>query len=250
MSKDGESTKEPTEGTTAYGTFSRDVLSFHPTPLQEKILAIAKEMLDKHYVLKSHALFSQCQRYLKVETKQLVPAFNELVSKRILVDGKAITKEHVFDTAGRKDIFDGIMNYPGINVPQLAKLTGLGFTTVRWHVKILEQFQMIRAVPFDNQFTYFDFNRDPVNDAIQYLLNKKHVLDIVKIIVEAKRASFALLQDRVAIPRSTLIRKLKALILGNIVCRHSNGDDSPSLFSISPDIQDLVEQRIARGFRA
>nr|MDO8116386.1 hypothetical protein [Candidatus Sigynarchaeota archaeon] len=238
MSGEQPNTNIPTGDANPHGTFSWEILSFHPTPLQEQILAIAKEMLDKHYVLKSNALFSQCQRYLKVETRQLVSAFNELISKRILVDGKAITKERVFDTGGRKDIFDDILKYPGINVPPLAKLTNLGFTTVRWHVKILEQFQMIRTVPFDNQFVFFDIYLDPVHDARHYLLNKKHVVDIVKVIVEAPRISFAALQERVAIPRTTLIRKMKALIVGNIVHRHTDGDDDSALFSISPDIKD------------
>ncbi|MFX0101398.1 MAG: winged helix-turn-helix transcriptional regulator [Candidatus Hodarchaeota archaeon] len=197
---------------------SSAVLSFDITPIHREILDLAEELIEKHYTLDSDTLYSHCSRYMKDHDKRSINiAYTELFNKRVLVHGKAVTKEKLDENPNRKKIIDIITENPGIHASQIQKQSELAIGVVRWHLQMLEEFGAIRRREFENKLAYYHSTSDASLDGTYAILNKKGNATILKIILERPEISFADLLSSQELSRGALMRKVKDLISNGIL---------------------------------
>ncbi len=125
------------------------------TSLQERILAIASDLTCKNLLINSERLHSHCIREIKdVTVLEINRAIRYLFQQAILIDGKAVTGVTVLENDNRRKIFELIKDSPGITEYKIWKSVNASLTTVKWHLKMLEDFQIVRIKIIKNKKIY------------------------------------------------------------------------------------------------
>lgn len=186
---------------------------FQPTSLQERILSIARQLMQKHYVLDSVKLYYACAREIKeADNIDVMRAIDDLIKHKVLFPGKATSREGVLTNSYRKKILDAIKAEPGIYFSKLRDAIGIDSNTMMWHLKMLEKFDFIRKSNIGNNTVFFEKFQDKDLDLLYYYIHKDHSIDIFKQVITHPGLSFQDLLHYLDLPRTTLVRKLKALI--------------------------------------
>ncbi len=182
------------------------------TPIQKEILAIAHRMMLHHYVLDTDNLYKECKRsMITAGTATIRTALQDLLNKRYLIDGKAVSREQLLDNENRRRIRDLVRRDPGIHFTLIKDTIDIDSRTIQWHLGMLVDFNFIREVRFGVNVVYFDYLLGSEHDLFYYFLHKGDTPAIFQAILETPGITFAALLDRLQIPRSTLSRKIKGL---------------------------------------
>ena len=180
--------------------------------LQQKIVKLARELMKKHYVLDTDDLLAQCLRYFRNDDRfRIFRDFNDLIYRKILVNGKAITRDTLLENSNRTLIYDLIKSEPGIHFSKIKNTLGKDSRTIQWHLKMLEKFDLIRIEKYGRNVVYFNFLLEKNYDLFHYFLHKKNAILIFSTILDNPGISFIKLLDKIGIPRTTLMGKLKIL---------------------------------------
>ncbi|HME51395.1 MAG TPA: hypothetical protein VKM55_04205 [Candidatus Lokiarchaeia archaeon] len=195
-----------------------DGYEFQPTPLQERILGIARQLMQKHYVLDSVKLYYACAREIKEsDNVDVMRAIDDLIRHKVLFPGKATSREGVLANTCRKKILDTIKAEPGIYFSKVRETIGIDSNTLMWHLKMLEKFDFIRQEKFGNSTVFFEKFQDKDLDLLHYYMHKDSSIDIFKQVITHPGLSFQDLLHFLDLPRTTLVRKLKALIENGLI---------------------------------
>ncbi len=182
--------------------------------IQKKILDITDRLLEHHYLLDLEALYFECIRCMReVEKLQIRRALNDLVRKKVLINGKALTRQKLLDNPNRQRILELIRAEPGIHFSRIKAAISKESRTVQWHLKMLLKYDFIREEKFGNNIVYFDFLHDnKQNDRLFYFIQKDGILAILKQIFAQPGITIVQLMNKLRMPRSTLVRKVNTLI--------------------------------------
>ncbi|HME50899.1 MAG TPA: hypothetical protein VKM55_01655 [Candidatus Lokiarchaeia archaeon] len=191
------------------GTGSPMVLS----SIQKAVLEIAARLMEKHYVLDIEALHEECLRsMINIDKDVINDAIDDLLSKKYLIHGKAVTRETVLENEIRQRIYIIIKGEPGIHFSRIKGILQKESQTIEWHLMMLVKFNFIRKEKFGINIVYFDFMLENSHDLLYYYLHKDAVPAIFKRLLASPGISFITLMAELNMPRSTLARKLKSLI--------------------------------------
>ena len=190
-----------------------DEFDFQPTSLQERILNIARQLMQKHYVLDSVKLYYACAREIKEsDNVDVMRAIDDLIRHKVLFPGKATSREGVLNNPCRKKIHDIIKTEPGIYFSKIRDAVGIDSNTLMWHLKMLEKFDFIRQGKIGNSTVFFEKFQEKESDLLHYFMHKDGSVDIFKQVITHPGLSFQDLLHYLDLPRTTLVRKLKVLI--------------------------------------
>ncbi len=183
------------------------------SPLQIRILELAGQLMERHYLLDLDNLYLECLRFLRdVGKLDIQNALSDLVHRKILINGKALNRQKLLENPNRARIIMLIRQEPGIHFSRIKAGINKESRTVQWHLKMLEKFDFIREERFGNNVVYFDLLQDKQYDRLHYYLHKDGAPAILKAILAHPGIPLVDLIDQVQMPRSTLARKIKALI--------------------------------------
>ena len=222
----------------------REVLAYRPSTLQERIISIARQLMENHYLFDSEMLYFQCIRAIKDVTASAINAdIVELLNKHVLINGTALDRLSLLDNPRRKMIYDLISSMPGLNITRIAKNLGIFVTNAKWHVNALEKFQLIRSRSINDQIYYFPFSTSDEHDKANVVLNKNGMREIIGIMVKNSTVTIDYFLKSVPIPKTTLLRKIKELVESGVIAmsRSASGD---ALFSVQDSIKDFIMQRL------
>ncbi len=185
------------------------------TPLEAKVLVLARARFEKHRALVVDQFFADTCRALKGEHRAMVSmAIDGLLRKRVLVPNKTIDREGILANPTRKAVFAWIAFEPGIHFSRLRGLLKKDSKSIAVHVGMLKQFGFIRSADFDNNTVYFEASLEPSFDRLYYYLHKRHAPSIFQAITEHPNISF---DDLCAvlhldISGNALLRKVNVLV--------------------------------------
>ncbi|HME51425.1 MAG TPA: hypothetical protein VKM55_04360 [Candidatus Lokiarchaeia archaeon] len=209
---------------------SEQVLAFQPTPVQARILQIAKEIMDDHYVLDSDQLYYRCIREIKdVAPQELNATILDLLKRRIIVHGKATTRQSVLDNNNRTLVMEAVKTNPGIHLNKLAVIVPINRGTIKWHLQMLAKFELVRSRNIDNQLVFYEFTVNPQLEQLYYILNKKLVTRITRMILDHPGISITAAIDALSIPRTTFLRKIKDMVAAGIAVLDMSSDSEACL---------------------
>ena len=199
--------------------------------LEQSILLVARRLISRHYLLNTKILYSECARTMKdVDRGKIEASITNLISKKILLDGKAVTRETLMENMTRSALHRLIQTEPGIYLYKIMTKMQIDSRTALWHLHMLEEFALIRSIQIENNTIFFTSDADQKHDIVHYYLHKKNAPDIIKAIMKNPGTSFVQLLTIMGLPRSTLARKVKTLIdVGILIGDH----DSSQLTSLT-----------------
>lgn len=85
-----------------------------------------------------------------IELQELTSIIKRLIDTKYIVPGYALTKAEVLDNNKRKDIMLYISKNPGIHGRAIRDYLKLGANEYFWHISILEKFELIKTITFEN----------------------------------------------------------------------------------------------------
>jgi predicted transcriptional regulator len=186
--------------------------------IQQEVYLIAEQWMARHYVLDTESLYLDCMRQLKDHGKnEIALAINDLVRKKILVNGAALTREKVLSNQNRASILALIKAKPGIHFSKIMEEIQTDPRTLQWHLKMLAKFDFIREERYGNKHAFFDFFLEKTHDILYYYLQKDGCSDIFRTMVDHDNISFVALLEITGLPRTTLARRIKTLIEANLI---------------------------------
>lgn len=213
------------------------------TKIQQEIIKVAQEQMEKHYVLDTENLYMLCIRYIDGDRRYITRDFNELIDKKVLVNGAAINGVNIFDNDIRKQIYQYILEEPGVHFTRIKDFIGKDSRTVKWHLYQLQKFDLIRVENFSNNKIFFDFLLPNEHDNIYYYIQKVGTKEILRAVLEHPNLEFTDLFEMLDYPRSTLTRKFKVLTEEGILTIDREGNKIISI-SINANYKEIVQKSI------
>jgi DNA-binding transcriptional ArsR family regulator len=211
---------------------SPTIAELEMTPLENEILDIAHELIEAHYIIVLDNLFTESIRRIKEASRNsLLMAINALVQKKIIFEGKSITRDSIMDNQTRKAIFQLVIAEPGIHFSRIKEIMQKDSRTISLHLGILLRFSLIRSKEFDSNIVYFDKNLGEEFDYIYYFIHKKHVRDVFKVLIKNPGISFEDLCNAIVpdTTRGNFLRKINVLVEAGFLTAMRDGNQIVAL---------------------
>ncbi|MFX1325054.1 MAG: hypothetical protein ACFE8N_08855 [Promethearchaeota archaeon] len=107
---------------------------------------------------------------------------DSLLQKNLIVEGSKFTRRNVLNNTNRNQILRIIKENPGIYKNKLAKKLNLCSFVIKWHIKMLVKFKMIREHNLNTHIGYFDAKLNPQNDDILQITSKEKCKRIIELL--------------------------------------------------------------------
>jgi len=186
--------------------------------LEDRVLFIADQLMERRYVLDLDDLYKECIRVVRdVEKRHIENVLSDLTRRKVLIHGKALTRQVLLENPYRKQILELVKREPGLHFSRIKACINKESRTVQWHLRMLEKFDFIREERFGNNVVYFDFLQDKQHDRLHYYLHKEGAPAILMAILNHPGITIAELIEQLQMPRSTLARKINVLVVEGIV---------------------------------
>jgi len=233
LAKDGDSSSDSS-------FFSFYSMEFSPT--EKKILLIAKALMRKHYLLNTENLYRQSVREIKdVAPETIRIAIKMLLSKNVLFDGAAMTKDEVLGNEKRYRIFQVICQRPGIHYSGIKSLVETDSRSLSFHLSVLCRFGFVRCEQVNNNKVYYEISSPKECDILFYYMQKEDARDIFKFVLEHESVSMDDLCEffEGSKSRQTVTRKIKVLLENNLISGKFE-ENKPISITIPPRYKSLI----------
>lgn len=186
------------------------------SPLERRVLDVAKDMMQKHYTLNTVDLHRRATRELKdVTPHDIAGAIHTLLMAKVFFEGKALLKENVLLHPTRRAIVEMVSRDQAIHFSGLRDALDLDSRSLIVHLAILLRHEFMRVVQFGNKKAYYPFFSDKTLDAFLFFLHDEHVAATVRYIIDhGGAANVHVLRDQAcqAISDAAFTRRVKRLI--------------------------------------
>ncbi len=210
------------------------------TDLQQKIISIAKALMETHYTLDTHTLYLKSVRILNsVDKRHIEDAINILLKKKILFSGKALANDDILKNATRKMIWTIILDLPGIYFSMIKRFAGKGSGEIEWHLYILQRYGYIRQKTINEKKRYFNFYSDKELDKVYAILHQSKIIDTWRIIEKNPEISMKRLSKLLDIPITTLSNKVHIMVNTGIL-NMGTGLNNNMILTIYPKFREEI----------
>ncbi|KKK88226.1 hypothetical protein LCGC14_2745310 [marine sediment metagenome] len=114
---------------------------------------------------------------------------NSLMEKNIIVEGSKLTRNEILLNSNRKQIYDFIIENPGVHRNKLARKVDLSTYLIKWHVSMLIKFNLIREQKLSNFTAYFDSSLRQENDLLLHTISRDKCVRIINFLEINKEGS-------------------------------------------------------------
>ncbi len=122
----------------------------------------------------------------------------------------------------RREIYNCIIDNPGIHLRELAKKLNKGVSTITWHLRILEKANLVRSKKIGNKLVYYPKGMD-ISDLPLLYFNNKTSQEIFKYILHNPSHLRKIAED-LDMPVETVRYNLKKMEKMNIVNKEEDGN--------------------------
>ncbi len=132
-------------------------------------------------------------------------------------------KELLLTNENRRKLYDLIRRNPSIHLRELERLSGLPLSTVNYHVTYMKRKNIILLEKDGRLSRLYTKPFDKEDKRLLKILRQKKFREIVSLIWINKGANFTFLENKLAIPRSTLSFYLNYLVKNKILLAEKIG---------------------------
>lgn len=157
---------------------------------------------------------------ININDEGIQKILKSLVEKRMVIEGKKLTKKNILLYSRRKKLYEYIHNNPGKKLNKIAKELEMSNSVIFWHLTLLLKFQLIKKLVIDNHPVYFtiDINFEDAKK-ISFISKEK----CKKIINHLRMNNIGLskyqLSSDLKIHNTTLKKYVKTLEAYNIITK-------------------------------
>ena len=185
---------------------------------QEKlILNVVEEYLNKNrYFNLSEILPFIVSRFrmasVDINIRRIEEILRILVKKKLVVEGSKLINNDILKNEKRKQIYEYILENPGIYFNRILKELNISNHVVVWHLNVLQKFNFIKKEKIESHDIYFDSKFDVKSSKFAYITSKDKSKKIINYL---KDNDFGItktqLSKNLRIHPNTISKYLKAL---------------------------------------
>ena len=122
----------------------------------------------------------------------------------------------------RREIYNCIIDNPGIHLREMSKKLGKGISTITWHLRILEKADLISSKKLGNKIIYYPKGMD-IGDLPLLYLDNKTSQEVFSYLLH-KPAHLRKIAEDLGMPVETVRYNLKKMEEMNLITRKENGN--------------------------
>ena len=219
------------------------------SPSEKKVLLQAKRLMKKHYVLDTQDLYLQAIEEIHDEAPDAIhAAIRGLLSKNILFDGAAMTKDDVLVNETRHRVFETICLHPGIHFSTIRGLVNTDSRSLLVHLSVLERFGFVRLEHVNTNKACYEASLPRDLDIFFYYMQNDHARCIFKAIVDNQPVGMdelnAILKDSMS--SQVLARRVKILMDHKLISGKYEGNKLVSL-AIPSKYKNLIKNQLSNA---
>jgi predicted transcriptional regulator len=147
--------------------------------MEEKlVLSTIQEYLNKnrYFNMKEilpfiHARFKMAS--ININLRGIEEALKTLARKKLIVEGSKLTKKDVLNNKKRRNIYNFIVETPGIYINRIVRDLKISYHVVVWHLSMLLKFDFIKKEIIENHEIYFESGFNVKRSKFKYLTSKE-----------------------------------------------------------------------------
>lgn len=127
-----------------------------------------------------------------------------LFSMKLIVDGSKLLRSDVLRNPNRKDIYNHILNNPGIHFMEIVRNVKLSNYLVKWHLDMLLKFNFIKKEKIENFDAYFSINFSSQDNEITHFLARSKSKEILNFLSNNEGSTKYQLSKELGMHHSTI----------------------------------------------
>jgi hypothetical protein len=194
----------------------------HPTI--QRVIEIAKEVIDKNKVLNTELLYTIAKRRLKLPRKGLLKIIQLLINKKILVEGSKYTKDEILKNQYRYNLYSFLTSYIGAHFSKIRKqiLTdnsgNLGSSgQLIWHLEMLIRFNYIKKIKIKNYTIFLPYEIEDEIGLLYFILHDEKYFKIINLLLSADKLKRSEVHKMLFEKRELIYYRINNLIEFNII---------------------------------
>ena len=213
-------------------------------PSVQRVIEIAKEVINNNNVLDTELLYNLAKRRLKFPRKGLLSIIQLLINKKVLVEGSKYTKDDVLNNKYRFNLYNFLTSYLGAHFSTIRKqiITDNSATLgssgqLIWHLEMLIKFNYIKKIKIKNYTVFLPYEIDDEIGLLHFVLHDEIYLKIIQLLINNEELKRSEVHKFVDEKRETIYYRINNLIEFNII--ELSGDNN-SLILNSNKKNDII----------
>ncbi len=190
--------------------------------IEKDILKIADQFANKNKRLNIRKLQSAARSQFNYSNVEISQAIYNLILNKLIFPEKKLTISNVLSNKKREDILNYINENPGSHLRELRENLNLNPKVANWHLKVLENFNMIYRKKYLKYRTFFPSNFNKGSEEPLLALKNENSLLIFKKIFNLPDLDLGKLKDIVDLDPKVIKYHLERLISSGIIKKEKN----------------------------
>ncbi len=193
-------------------------------PSVQRVIEIAKEVIDNKKVLDTELLYTLAKRQLKLPRKGLLSIIQLLINKKVLVEGSKYTRDEVLNNKYRFNLYRFLTSYLGAHFSTIRKqiitdnISNMGSSgQLIWHLEMLIKFNYIKKIKIKNYTVFLPYEIDDEIGLIYFILRDEIYLKIISLLISNEKLKRSEVHKLVNEKRETIYYRINNLIEFNII---------------------------------
>jgi len=188
-------------------------------PSVQRVIEIAKEVINNNNVLDTELLYNLAKRRLKFPRKGLLSIIQLLINKKVLVEGSKYTKDEVLNNKYRFNLYRFLTSYLGAHFSTIRKqiMTDDSGTLgssgqLIWHLEMLIKFNYIKKIKIKNYTVFLPYEMDDEIGLLHFVLHDEIYLKIIQLLINNEKLKKSEVHKLVNEKRETIYYRINNLI--------------------------------------
>ena len=190
-------------------------------PNVEKIIEIAKELIQKNKVMKVKKLYNIAVRSLKIPGKNVAEIIHFLNNNSILIDGTKHTRDTVLLNQYRKKLYNVIDNYNGATFSFLREKVFTNHSgssgQLIWHLNMLIKFKYIKKIKIGNYSLFLPIDIEDDFGRLCFFMKDDLNRKIIELFMYYEKIKKTHVYKKINFKRENVNYRLKILIENRIL---------------------------------
>jgi len=211
---------------------------------KQKYFQFLRKICTKSSTPSIYQAKSKLKKKFHIDNDEIDKIFKELKEDGLI----QITSEEIsinfLANSVRKEIYDRIKSYPGLNINNLKKQLNFGSNQLLWHLGVLQNLKLIKSVSIGKIISFGKIDIDDSKIKFGYLLLKDSIRKLIEYLIKFPHGQSEM---EIAVflyqPRSSINYSLKKLMKMNIIKRKLD-ESNLNLYFVNKSLIQRFEERI------
>ena len=190
-------------------------------PNVQKIIDIAKELIEENKVLRVKNLYDRAIKCLKIPGGVLLEIINFLINKKILIDGSKLTRDIILLNLYRKKIYTLIYKYNGATFSFLRekafKNQSSSSGQLLWHLGMLLKFEFIKKIKIGNYTMFLPVDMDDYSGTLYFYMKDNLYKKIIELLLNNEKNRKPDIYKKINVKRENVNYRLRVLLDNHIL---------------------------------